>query len=216
MLRYKYRKIFMTIIISLLLTGCANQQSENVSVVKYEDKEYVELEYPQSIFYYDYNGNPHDNFEEVDGIYPIDSPKWEVIWNGGDLYCIKDRAEEAKEYYASDANYVWYLFIGDEDDEDFVAVDIELTESELEEVCKLEELERSASVFWEEFDDFGSIAKISKDSVVRGTLSIAKYDGNWYWKSEVIDESREKDGTWPDYVQPLPESLNEKIKAEEW
>ena len=113
MLRYKYRKIFMTIIISLLLTGCANQQSENVSVVKYEDKEYVELEYPQSIFYYDYNGNPHDNFEEVDGIYPIDSPKWEVIWNGGDLYCIKDRAEEAKEYYASDANYVWYLFIGD-------------------------------------------------------------------------------------------------------
>ena len=44
MLRYKYRKIFMTIIISLLLTGCANQQSENVSVVKYEDKEYVELE----------------------------------------------------------------------------------------------------------------------------------------------------------------------------
>ena len=114
MLRYKYRKIFMTIIISLLLTGCANQQSENVSVVKYEDKEYVELEYPQSIFYYDYNGNPHDNFEEVDGIYPIDSPKWEVIWNGGDLYCIKDRAEEAKEYYASDANYVWYLFIGDE------------------------------------------------------------------------------------------------------
>ena len=161
MLRYKYRKIFMTIIISLLLTGCANQQSENVSVVKYEDKEYVELEYPQSIFYYDYNGNPHDNFEEVDGIYPIDSPKWEVIWNGGDLYCIKDRAEEAKEYYASDANYVCYLFIGDEDDEDFVAVDIELTESELEEVCKLEELERSASVFWEEFDDFGSIAKIS-------------------------------------------------------
>ena len=64
--------------------------------------------------------------------------------------------------------------------------------------------------------DFGSIAKISKDSVVRGTLSIAKYDGNWYWKSEVIDESREKDGTWPEYVQPLPESLNEKIKAEEW
>ena len=36
MLRYKYRKIFMTIIISLLLTGCANQQSENVSVVKRE------------------------------------------------------------------------------------------------------------------------------------------------------------------------------------
>ena len=67
----------------------------------------------------------------------------------------------------------------------------------------------------EEFDTFGSLIKISKDGVVRGTLSIAEFDGDWYWKSEIIDESRENDGMWPEYIQLLPESLSKKIKAVE-
>ena len=77
---------------------------------------------------------------------------------------------------------------------------------------KLEEMERTTSLFWEEFESQGSLIKISKDGIVRGTISIIKFDGCWYWKSEVIDESREKDGDWPEYVQPLPKTFNNKIK----
>ena len=36
--------------------------------------------------------------------------------------------------------------------------------------------------------------------------------GGWNGKSEIIDESRENDGTWPEYIQPLPETLDRKIK----
>jgi len=79
----------------------------------------------------------------------------------------------------------------------------------------VEEQERELAVFFEEFEKLGSVFKISKDGVVRGTISIGKYEGQWYWRSEVIDESREKDGTWPEYVQALPETLSSKIEQAE-
>lgn len=213
---YKMRNkiVLLSLIVSCaLLTGCEKQETSNPDIVTYEGNEYVFLEYPENEFYYDYNGNAHDTFDEVDGIYPVDSPKWEIIWNGGDLCCIKDKADEANNYYADDENYDWYVGIDTEEELEFYPVNI--TDSECEAIYGFEEMEKATSVFMEEFDVHGSIIKISKDGIVRGTISIVKYDGNWYWKSEVIDESREKDGTWPEYVQPLPETLDRKVKEVE-
>lgn len=205
--------ICLLIMSCVLFTGCSQQKSDDQDIVKYEGNKYVLLEYPANEFYYDYNGNSHDNFEEVDGIYPVDSSLWNMIWNGGDLYCAKDKADEAESYYADDVNYDWYIVIDTEEEECFYPVDI--TDSERESMYSFEEMERKTSVFMEEFEAHGSIVKISKDGIVRGTISIARYDGNWYWKSEIIDESREEDGTWPEYVQPLPETLNRKVKETE-
>ena len=193
----------------VLLAGCANKHSDNV--VKYEGKEYVCLEYPQNIFYYDYHGNSEDNFEEVDGIYPIASPNWEMIWNGGDLYCAMESGAEAREYYSLDENYEWYVKVDSPEDVEEQACLINVTAEELDSIYGLEELEQEMSLFFEEFEALGSIMKVSKDGIVRGTLSIVKYQGQWYWNTEVIDESKEQDGTWPEYVQPLPKSLSEKI-----
>lgn len=193
----------------MLLAGCVKQSINNQDTVSYEGVEYAFLDYPSNIFYYDYNGNDSDKFEEVDGIYPIESAQWNMIWNGGDLYCDKSLVEEAANYYASDENYDWYIVIDTEDEESSHSINI--TNEELDVIYGLEEMKKNKSVFWEEFESQGSLVKISKDGMVRGTLSVAKCDGNWYWKSEIIDESREEDGTWPEYVQPLPESLNNKI-----
>ena len=205
------------LILSLaLLVGCGNQTSNSADTVKYEGNEYVAVEYPANVFYYDYNGSSEDNFEEVDGIYPIDSHEWEMIWNGGDLYCIEDRAAEANEYYANDENYEWYYLIdSDEEDNETNTLPVTVTASELEGVYGVESKEKELAVYFDDFEALGSLFKISKDGVMRGTLSIGKYDGAWYWRSEVIDESQERDGTWPEYVQPLPESLSDKITEAE-
>ena len=103
--------------------------------------------------------------------------------------------------------------IDTEDDELYYPIDV--NDEELENIYKLEEMERKTSLFWEEFEAQGSLIKISKDGIVRGIISIIKFDGSWYWKSEVIDESREKDGNWPEYVQLLPKTLDKKIKEVE-
>lgn len=191
--------------------GCNRYETEDLDIVKYEKNEYIFLELPANEFYYDYNGNSHDRFEEVDGIYPINSSRWSMIWNGGDLYCTVESADEAENYYANDENYNWYVLIDGEYDEETNYYVLNLTEKELNYVYGLEEMERIDSVFWQEFKKFGSLVKISKDGIIRGTLSIAQFDGNWYWRSEIIDERRECDGTWPEYIQPLPKSISDKI-----
>ena len=123
---------------------------------------------------------------------------------------------EANAFYADDENYVWYLLIDyDVEDKEGYSVDIELTADELAYVYNIEDKEKNLAVFFDELEKTASVFKISNDGVVRGTLSIGKYKGEWYWRSELIDESRESDGTWPEYIQPLPESLSDKICLEE-
>lgn len=210
--------LFISVMIMsiMLLAACGEHSSDSVYTVRYEGKEYVALEFPANIFYYGYNGNSHDNFVEADGRYPIDSPKWDMIWNGGDLYCIKNSVDEAKAYYADDKNYVWYFLMdSDEEDNEINSYPITVDAAEREVIYNIESRDRDLSVFFDQFEKHGSVFKISKDGVVRGTISVAKYNGIWYWKSEVIDESQERDGMWPKYIQPLPSSLSEKIAEAE-
>ena len=200
------------ILVISLLAGCGNQVENTADTTKYNGKTYVSLSYPANVFYYDYNGNSHDNFEDVDGKYPIDSPKWDMIWNGGDLYCIKKRITEAEEYYANDDNYSWYALVDrDEEDNEINSCPITVTDAELQAIYDVEYQEKDLAVFFDEFEKLGSVFKISKDGVVRGTISVGKYKGHWYWKSEIIDESIEQNDTWPEYIQPLPDSLSRKI-----
>ena len=213
----KRRLCVFTMMLTLaLLTGCGVKVQASGDEIKYEGKEYSITEYPSNVFSYDYNGNSHYDVEEVDGIYPIDSPNWDMIWNDGNLYCDKEYAAEANAFYADDENYVWYLLIDyDVEDKEGYSVDIELTADELAYVYNIEDKEKNLAVFFDELEKTASVFKISNDGVVRGTLSIGKYKGEWYWRSELIDESRESDGTWPEYIQPLPESLSDKICLEE-
>lgn len=201
------------ILLMMLLVGCGEQTADADNQIEFEGKEYVCLEYPTDVFYYDYNGSSHDDFEEVDGTYAIDSPNWNMVWSGGDLYCIKDCADEANGYYADDSNYSFYVMIDTEEEGNLHPV--EMTAAELEAVYAVEDNEKDLAVYFDDFEKQGSILKISKDGIVRGTISIGKYNGHWYWRSEIIDDSQQRDGTWPEYVQPLPASLDSKIQEAE-
>ena len=208
--------VFMLMLTLVLLAGCGIRAHSSGDTIHYEGKEYAIIEYPANIFTYDYNGNSHYDIEKVDGIYPIDSPNWDMVWNDGTLYCDKKYASKANAFYANDENYVWYLLIDyDVEDNEGYSVDIELTTDELEYVYNIDAKEKDLALFFDELEKTASIFKISNDGVVRGTLSVGKYKGKWYWRSEIIDESRESDGTWPEYVQPLPKSLSDKICLDE-
>ena len=61
------------------------------------------------------------------------------------------------------------------------------------------------------FEKFGILSKISKDGLIEGKVDLVLNEGTWYWKSEVIDEEREKDGDYPEFVVELPETLAERI-----
>ena len=215
MLKDKIRKMIISVsaisIVSTLLVGCNYQTTSDVDLVEYEGKEYACEEYPISVFYYTYNGSGFENFAEVDGIYLLDNTQWEMIWNAGDLYCIKEKIDEANRYYAAEENYDWYIQIDTEED-DVIELPIEVTEEEREKICDVENMERDLAVYFDEFESLGSIVKVSKDDMVHGIISIAKYNGKWYWKSEVIDDSKTRDDTWPEYIQPLPDSINDKIE----
>ncbi|MBR3785646.1 MAG: hypothetical protein IKJ77_04515 [Firmicutes bacterium] len=208
--------VFMLMLTLVLLTGCGIKAQTSGDAIQYEGKEYAAIEYPANVFRYAYNGNSHYDIEEVEGIYPIDSPNWDMVWDDGTLYCDKKYAAKANAFYADDENYVWYLLIDyDVEDKEGYSVDIELTADELEYVYNIENKEKNLAVFFDELDKTASIFKISNDGVVRGTLLIGKYKREWYWRSGIMDESRESDGTCPEYIQPLPESLSDKICLEE-
>lgn len=204
--------IAVTLICLLLFsTGCG-LNAVGSEVVKYEGTKYVPLVYPASIFYYYYNGNSDDDFEEVDGIYPIDSPNWKMIWNGGDLYCDQKVASEAISYYANYENYDWFVtFDTDYDEEEFTPVLVEITAEEADAICVLNEMKKDTSATFEEFERLGSIYMVSKDGMVRATISIVKYGGSWYWNTETVDDENSLDGNWAEYIQPLPASVNGKV-----
>lgn len=208
--------VFMLMLTLVLLTGCGINAQASGDTVQYKGKEYAMIEYPSNVFSYGYNGNSHYDVKEIDDIYPIDSPNWDMIWDDGRLYCDKKYAALANQFYANDENYVWYLLIDyDTEDPEVYSVDIELTADELEYVYNIDDKEKDLAVFFDELEKTASIFKISNDGVLRGTLSIGKYKGQWYWRSGIMDESRESDGTCPEYIQPLPESLSDKICLDE-
>lgn len=189
-----------------LLSSCWGKDVTSTDALEYEGETYVLLEYPTSIVYYDYNGSVD---AEEDEICLLESSQWAMVWYEGDVYCIKDKADEAKAYYANEANYDWFAGI---DEEKEVLYPLELTVEEIGDIYDMAEAEWKTSIFFEEIESFGNVTKVSKDGMIKGIIGTAKYDGQWYWRTETIDENREKDGTWAEYICPLPEPVNDKIK----
>lgn len=204
-LRLVLRIICFGIIIWAVMYGGLSFQDEDV--IKYEGDKYVPVEFGQDIFMYYCN---EEEYSEEGEIQKVSGGNYNMITCEGDLYCMKKEAEDASGYYADDANYDWYAVI-DEDDET-IEYPISVTADEMAYLNSIEGQPREKAIFFEEIEKFATLTKTSKDGMVRGVTELAYYDGSWYWRSEIIDESREKDGTWPEYVYELPKTLSDKIE----
>lgn len=181
---------------------------QNEDIIKYEGEKYSPVEFGRDIFMY-YCNESGEEYPEEGEIYRVNGSAYDMILCEGDVYCVKDQVEEAISYYADDANYTWSVVIDSDDTTTEYPIDV--TADEMAYLNSIENQPQEVAIFFEEIEKFATLTKTSKDGIISGVTELAYYDGSWYWRSEIIDESREKDGTWPEYVHKLPETLSEKI-----
>jgi hypothetical protein len=196
-------------IITLLLTACLVIAGCDGDYLEYEGKKYVPVPFSQDLFACGFGMGGEF---EVDETYPVECEQFDMIQTNGDLYVVKSQADEATSYYQDDTNYDWIVSIFDEEaDEDLISP-IDITEEELTHIYQLENQEKDLAIFFDEIQQQATLIKTSKDGVARGSMELALYEGKWYWRSGIIDDSREKDDTWPEYIYPMPDSFQNKIK----
>ncbi|MDO4744994.1 MAG: hypothetical protein Q4B18_00400 [Bacillota bacterium] len=176
-------------------------------IVTYNDETYDLIYYNQDIFTYYYIGD--SEYGEEGEVSPVEGSKFDMVQCEGDLYCIEDESCEAEAYYKDDANYEWSLSVDGEDE--VIVYPIDITSEALEYLYDIEEQDRDTAIYFDEIETFATLTKTSKDGLVEGVTELAYYEGSWYWRSEIIDESHEKDGDWPEYVYKLPDRMLEEI-----
>ena len=125
------------------------------------------------------------------------------------MYCHTDDFNDANVYYSNHENYEWYVMV--ENGETEKTYQINPSMEDFEYIYRMEDINKETSVFFDEIEMQGSLIKVSKDGFIEGRTGLALYDDSWYWRTETIDENRECDGEWPEYVIPLPEAVSIEI-----
>lgn len=199
--------VTLLLTICLAMTGCGNKSKADT--LEYEGKTYVPVTFNQDIFLCAFGVGGEF---ETDVTYPIEGAQFDMIHNSGDLFVVESQEGEAASYYQDDANYDWTVSIFAEDEDEDPVMPIDVTAEELEYIYQLEEQEKDLTIFFDDIEQQATLIKTSKDGIARGSIELALYECQWYWRSEIIDENQEKDGTWPEYVYPMPESFQEKVK----
>lgn len=181
------------------------EQDKDRDTIKYNGKTYVYLEYNMDIFNYDFISN---NYYEIDMIHPINHERWDMVYFNGDLFVVEDQVEKAISYYSNDKNYDWVFVLdfGYEEKE----YPISIRRKDLKYIYKMDDMKKRNSLLFDEIEKMGSLKKISKDNTIYASIGLAYNEGYWYWRSEIIDDSKEND---PEFVIKLPLSLNNKINS---
>jgi len=214
--------MLMVFVFTACVANSDTFQWEGGDAFSIEGEKYAAVELEQDLFFYDATLRENEDgsgwnivSEDEDGehMYAAKSGTGEPLYYNGTFYCREGMEEEIITYYADDENYNWYVEF-DLDDGTVRQSEINVTPKELTSLYTLEKREKQQSIFFEGIEAMASLIKVSKDQLVEGRTSLLYTDGHWYWRTETIDESREQDGQWAEYIQPLPESLSEKIKAE--
>ncbi len=177
--------------------------------VKYEGEKYTLLQYPMDIFFYDL-AEGVDGYREDETV-PLKGSWWPMVYNNGDVFCDEDDIYDANAYYNNHENYYWYVIIETEDEEKTYPIEISIEDFGY--IYRMEDMDKETAIFFEEIEKQGSLIKTSKDGFIEGRTGLAQYKGRWYWRTEIIDESRECDGEWPEYVIPLPETVGDEINV---
>lgn len=205
----KKRTLMMVLLLAVcfVMIGCSNDSE--VDKLEYQGKTYVPVTFSQDIF--SCVLGVEGEFE-TDVTYPIEGAQFDMIHNNGDLYVTEGQAGEAANYYQDDGNYEWEVSVFAEDEAEDLVSPIQITEDELDYIYELDDQEKDLAIYFDEIEQQATLIKTSKDGITRGSIELALYDGQWYWRTEIIDDTQEKDGTWPEYVYPMLESFQSKVK----
>lgn len=199
------KKIIIIFITVLIIFGFGililfSNKNKEVDFVEFGGKRYILLEYNMDIFTYYHNSNV---FLEEDEICKIEHDKYDVVYFNGDLYIFDKQVSDATKYYSNDKNYDWYIVFDKDDNE--IKKSISIEDSELEHLYNIENNKKKDTIVFDDIEMFSSIQKVSKDGLVQGTVTLARINNDWYYKTEIMtDDDRE-------YVIKLEDSLNDKI-----
>lgn len=197
-------RVFIILIMIIILSSAGIVASQlNRDQIQYSGQTYVPLQLPQDpyTYFYDKEFEVYDEDTRV----LLEEGNFQLLYANEDLYVLKEEAKEAKKYYSQDENYQWYLVEDTAYGEEIKP--LSLKGIDLDYITDVEDHDRDMTLFFEDYEKLGSLKKISKDKAISGILSLGYYQDKWYWRSEIIDESQEEDGTWPEYVQEMPESV---------
>ena len=123
------------------------------------------------------------------------------------MFVYEKEIKKATKYYKDDNNYEWSVIIEENEIED--EFDIIISDDELKYLYNIESINKEETMLFEEIEKFGTIKKVSKDKTLYAIICLAKFNGNWYYRTGTIDINEEN---VPEYIIKLPESLNNKIK----
>ena len=174
-------------------------------LLTYKGQSYALIEFPSDIFYYDLTECVDC---EEDTVCPIPNDKWSIVYYNGDLFALETDIEAATAYYCDDKNYRWHASIEDIEKGPEYELDLTLTEEEIQYIYTMEDLPRDETIFFEDIEKFAVFAKTSDDGLITARIELSLRNGQWYWRSEIIDESTEG---WPEFIFPLPKSLNDQL-----
>ena len=170
--------------------------NKDIDTMDYKNNKYIYLEPSKGTFIYSYVS---DEYFEVDKIYDVSNDKWNFIYSEGDLFILDKQYKDAIKYYDNDNNYK-YKFILD----DVGEYSLNVSDKELSYLYDIDNKKRDVSLLFDDIENMGSIIKESKDGVFTGTISLAQYKSNWYYRTEVMNGDKE-------YMIKLPDTLNNKI-----
>lgn len=198
--------IFLAAVALLLIVLLPKKEEKAwVDTVSYQGQTYVCLSYNMDIFAYYFNGGDAYVYQQ-DLVHPVPHETWDVVCLDGDAFVLDREVEEAERYYADDSNYEWYFVLdGEETETEFL---ISVSEAELAYVYDMDNMEKRETLLFDDIEKMGSLKKTSKDGFLSAITGLAYHDGVWYWRTERIDVNQAGD---PEYIIPLPVSLNQKL-----
>lgn len=192
--------IIIVVIVGVLLFVMCLYNNRNLDTIEFNNRTYVLLEYNADIFTYNYNRN---SYLAEDEIHHISSNKWDTVYFNGDLFILKNQVRKATKYYKDDNNYNWFIVFDGEDNQ--IRKSVSINKEELKHLYDIEDYYDNITITFDDIECFSDILKVSKDGLVQGVVTLARVDGIWYYKSEVMtDDDREK-------VIKVFDSLNDKI-----
>ena len=131
-----------------------------------------------------------------------------IVYFNNELYALKTEIDAVNEYYSKDENYTWSVQVADSHNENLYTKDLSLTDSEIEFLYNMKDMERKDTISFEEIDKYAMLKKVSKDGLVCASTELVWRNDKWNWRSGIVDE---KTKGWPEYIFELPESLQNKI-----
>ena len=173
--------------------------------ITHNGKKYLFVNFPIGIFTYSVVGC--DEYSD-DEIFEIAHENWDIIYFNCELFAIEDHLSSVEAYLADIKNYKWSITVESSEAEEIINSKIDISDEEITYFKQISDITFTEYVLFDDIEVFGTLTKTSNDGLVSATVDLMRHNGRWYWRSGTINDRIEG---WPEFIAPLPISLNDKI-----